>query len=197
MEALSPQLRSKPARWQIEWEVCEIAAMVSGVARDRVLPNSRMIEELGLDSLALIEFMYEIEDRYGIHLFNSAGQDESCKQVFTRRPLLLWDIAEAIEMLWDTRGTNNSKRWRHRVELGKACASEFATPAPFLQLGGWLSQSEWMRGALYEPLGPTGGGQMQFRRRTDGLRCVVLPSANVRLGSGDQPPRLAHVSRQF
>lgn len=38
-----------------------------GISEDKLLPTATL-ESLGLDSLAIIEFMFQIEDKFGIHI---------------------------------------------------------------------------------------------------------------------------------
>lgn len=38
-----------------------------GIAADRLLPDATL-ESLGLDSLAVIEFLFQIEDKFGIQI---------------------------------------------------------------------------------------------------------------------------------
>ncbi len=61
---------------------------------------------------------------------------------------------------------------------------------PFTQLDGKCSAGAWQDGQLYEPLGPNREGFPQYRRRTDGMRCVALPGAEVSIGNPD-PAALA------
>ena len=74
-----------PARWQIEWELCEIASDVSGVAREKISPTSRLIEDHHIDSLDLVDFLFRVEARFGITIPDH-GESGICKQVFTRNP---------------------------------------------------------------------------------------------------------------
>ncbi len=51
-----------------------------------------------------------------------------------------------------------------------------------MQLDGACSLKEWQAGQLYEPIGRNREGFRQFRRRTDGMRCVEIPGAEATIG---------------
>jgi formylglycine-generating enzyme required for sulfatase activity len=54
-----------------------------------------------------------------------------------------------------------------------------------MQLAGTCSDREWLDGPLYESLGTNRQGLRQFRRRTDGMRCTVVPEAEALIGNSD------------
>jgi acyl carrier protein len=43
-----------------------------GISREKLLPDATL-ESLGLDSLAVIEFMFQIEDKFGIRIPDQAN----------------------------------------------------------------------------------------------------------------------------
>ncbi len=72
---------------------------------------------------------------------------------------------------------------------------------PFTQLGGVLTREEGCKGDLYDRLADNDQGFPQFRRRTDGMRCILLPAAKVEVGSDadgalpdQQPKHFARIS---
>lgn len=200
MNSLTQFPEALPARWTIEWDLCDIAAKVSRLPRDRVSPTSRMIEDLGLDSLCFLEFLMEVESRYQIYIPNWVDEVGACKQVFTRRSLCLRDLAEVIEIVWPNRGKKLSRLGEYRAADARQIPNNVVDSVPFLQLDGRLSENEWMRGELYESLGVASSGVPQFRRRTDGMRSMLIPTGTVMLGSGptngqaDADERPAHTA---
>ncbi|HWN97299.1 MAG TPA: formylglycine-generating enzyme family protein, partial [Methylomirabilota bacterium] len=77
--------------------------------------------------------------------------------------------------------------------LGSRAAPSSVTAVPFTQLSGHISRRQWASQPLYEPMAPLTGGCAQFRRCTDGMRCVLVPEAEVEIGDDtgefDQRPR--------
>jgi len=51
-------------------EICAAIAERFGVERDKLVPEATM-ESLNIDSLSMIEFMFEMEDKLGINLSDS------------------------------------------------------------------------------------------------------------------------------
>jgi formylglycine-generating enzyme required for sulfatase activity len=97
--------------------------------------------------------------------------------MFVRQPVTIGVLAEIVLHQWGT-GTPPRKSWfapKPKPSPSKA--------TPFTQLGGVLSEREWLKGPLFESMAANGQGYSQFRRRTDGMRCVGLPAAEVQLGS--------------
>lgn len=182
-----------PARWQVEWELCEIAEDVTGIPRDRISPESRMIQDLHFDSLAFLDFIFRVEDRFGV-TFPDLGTDESAaKQVFTRNPLLLGDIAEIVLLQWGT--LKPQRRLRTRASIPAT------HHVPFMQLGQKLDAKKWTDGSLYEALPELSEGVPQYRRRTDGMRCAQISASTVEIGSDspdterdEQPAHSVHLS---
>ena len=48
-------------------DLINIFAETFGIAEDKLLPGATL-ESLGLDSLAVIEFLFQIEDKFGIQI---------------------------------------------------------------------------------------------------------------------------------
>jgi acyl carrier protein len=48
-------------------DLINIFAETFGIAEDKLLPGATL-ESLGLDSLAVIEFLFQIEDQFGIQI---------------------------------------------------------------------------------------------------------------------------------
>lgn len=159
----------------IEEQICDICSEQLGIRRDQVRPDSRLIEDLNCDSLDLVELIMEMEEFFGVALPDQPP-NPAYKSVFTRNPFRLKDLAELVYL---QRGTQPRKR---RGTSDKAPEPAPASSVPFTQLDGrWIPD----RGPLFEPL----SGAHQFRRRSDGMRCVRIPGAEVEIGS-DQPDAL-------
>ena len=180
-------------RWRLdemEQRVCDLASKQSGIAREKVFPHSRLIEDLHCDSLDLVELTMAIEDAFAVNLpFRAAdpGYDAVFKAVFTRRPFRLSDLAEAAYLRQGTGRPERNGR-RRATDAGPAPR----TSAPFTQLGGRWERPPGDASALWEPL-DADVSIPGYRRRSDGMRCVRVPSAEVEIG-GDLPDeRPAHV----
>jgi len=127
----------------------------------------------GGDSLDLIELVMELEDEFKVTL-----SDQWCEKAFTNpRTMTLRQLALAIGELMDTTAAPSPQ------------PTLLPTPVPervpFLQMGGRASVTEWLDGPLYEVLGANRNGVTEYRRRTDGMRCIQLPAASVEPGTCD------------
>jgi hypothetical protein len=101
------------------------------------------------------------------------------KSIFIRQPFRLSDLAEVVYLYQGT-GSPERKR-RQRIRASEA----YGTTMPFCQLSGhWNAGSGDQARSLFEPLGSV-NGIPQFRRRSDGMRCLLLPSAETTIGSND------------
>jgi sulfatase modifying factor 1 len=158
---------------EIEQRVCDIASHHLGIPRAKVVPSSRIIEDLGCDSLALLDFIMTLEESFRVSLPDKPG-NFVYKSVFTRSPFRLSDLAELIYL---QQGTGTPERKRRRESRREPPQS---LSLPFTQLDGrWQG---WVPGrqGLFEPLGIE--SSPQFRRRSDGMRCVLIPAAKVEIG---------------
>ncbi len=160
---------------EIEAKVLDVVSHQLGIARHKLRPTDGLIQDLHCDSLDLIELIVELEHAFEITL----PDDSACpvyKAIFTRQPFRLSDLAELVYLKQGT-GTPTRSGWRRR-----APKTQPAAMTPFSQLDGiWRPVSN---SALLEPLGRVGASR-QFRRQTDGMRCIEIPSAEVVIGSDD------------
>jgi acyl carrier protein len=167
---------------EVEEKVCVIASEQLGLSRERVSPSDRIIEDLHCDSLDMVELLMEVEEAFDITLPDDSP-DPVYKAVFTRQPFRLADLAE-IAYLRQGTGAPDRKGWRRA-----GTAPPPAPSLPFTQLGGRWEPSAARGMGLLEPL-ETEGSAPRFRRRSDGMRCVLIPSASVEIGC-DAPEALA------
>lgn len=160
----------------VEQRVCNVASELLGIAREKVLPSSRLIEDLHCDSLEMVELMMELEDEFGVTIPNEPTHPVG-KSVFTRHPFRLSDLAEIVYLQQGSGPPIRAESQQAKV-LAPNCSE-----LPFSQLSGrWQSGSSENQNALLEPIG-TKDGMPQFRRRSDGMRCVLLPAAELKMGS--------------
>ena len=68
-------------------DLINLFAETFGIAEDRLQPDATL-ESLGLDSLAVIEFLFQIEDKFGIQIPDQANP-----------PRTLGEMVELIEPL--------------------------------------------------------------------------------------------------
>jgi acyl carrier protein len=157
---------------EVEQRVCDLAATHMGFRRRDVLPSSRLIEDLHCDSLDLVEFVMALEQAFGVTIPDGRSAEPVCKAIFVRQPFRLADLAEVVYL---RQGTGDPRRSR---VTGEAAAPAGRT-VPFTQLDG-----RWGPGGErpFEPLGADARDR-QFRRRSDGMRCVLIPAAAVEIGS--------------
>ena len=161
----------------IEQLVPDLVAKQLGFERDEVLLSSRLIEDLGCDSLELIELIMELEDQFNITIPDKFD-DPVGKSMFTRSPFCIRDLAEIVYLQHGT-GTPVRSGWHRKIT---------SSPKPvalFTQLGGrWTPESTKTIPALFEELDRKDDIR-QFRRRSDGMRCFLLPTATVEVGNND------------
>ncbi len=171
---------------EVERRVCDIASEQLGVRRDRISPGDRIVEDLNCDSLDLVELLMEVEEAFGVTLPDQAP-NSVYKGVFTRQPFRLADLAELAYLRQGT-GTPDREGWR----LAKVPPP--STSIPFTQLGGRWEGPRGCDRPLYERL-EGAGAVPHYRRRSDGMRCIEIPSASVEIGSvspddpADERPR--------
>jgi sulfatase modifying factor 1 len=158
---------------EIERRVCDIASEQLGIPRHRVSPGDRIIEDLRCDSLDLVELLMEVEEAFGVTLPDKAPNPVA-KAIFTRQPFRLADLAEVAYLQQGT-GTPDRKGWRRVKEPLPAAPS-----TPFTQLDGRWERRDNDDRRLWEPL-EAAGTVPQYRRRSDGMRCLLVPSASVEI----------------
>jgi sulfatase modifying factor 1 len=160
---------------EIERRVCDIVSTQLRIPRNQVSPTDRLIEDLHCDSVELMDLFMELEDAFDVILTNQAP-NPVYKAVFTRQPFRLCDLAELIYL---QQGTGVPNRNRGRSVLVPSAST---VNIPFTQLDGRFDRGLRADQQLLEPLDPDGGSS-QFRRRSDGMRCVRIPGAEVEIGS--------------
>jgi formylglycine-generating enzyme len=160
---------------EVEQRVCDIASKQLYFSRDRISPESRLIDDLGCESLDMVELFLVIEEEFSITLPDDPANPVS-KAVFTRQPFRLADLAELVYLY---QGTGRSDRSFWRNERRELPAFE---ALPFTHLDGRWERPKNGEQRLFEPL-KSEGPLRQYRRRSDGMRCLLIPSASVELGS--------------
>src|SRR5437660_186732 len=169
---MSSQSPTPPPLWEIEVRVADITSRQQGIPREKITPESRIIEDLNVDSLDLVELIITLEEEFRVSIPDNIG-----KQMFVRSPLTISALAEIVRHQWGT-GILERKKW-----FGPRPKQVDPLTIPFTQLGRVPSKREWLDGELHESTASTAEGFSQFRRRTDGMRCVLIPAAEVELGS--------------
>lgn len=162
---------------EIQRRVCDIAVRHLGIDPEKAKPTSRLIEDLGIDSLDAVEFVMELEDEFQVTI----PEDGACpvgKSIFARQPFRLSDMAEVVYVNLGT-GKPQRSSWFRRLSPQTAPAT-----LPFTQLGGRLLIKP-IPDPLFEAL-ESNPAYPQFRRRTDGMRCVRLPGGTATIG-GEEP----------
>jgi formylglycine-generating enzyme len=159
---------------QIEYRVCDIAAEQLGFERAKVSPSDRLIEDLHCDSLDLVELLMEMEEVFLVTLPNEAP-NSVYKAVFLRSPFRLADLAELIYLQQGTAAPVRKEWRRERDRPAQGSAT------PFTQLGGRWQPAESQCTRILEAAST--GDDAQFRRTTDGMRCIRIPAAEVEIGS--------------
>jgi formylglycine-generating enzyme len=172
-----------PALWEIEFRVFDLLAEQTGICRALIHHDSRLIEDLNVDSLELVELILALEEQFDIHI-----PDDVARSTFVAGSITAGSLAKSVRQQWG-KGTVNRRRWFENRSPSQPLKMAFT------QLSGTITEHERFAGSLHEPLGLNEQGFPQFRRLTDGIRCVLLPEAVAELGSDaehslpDQQPK--------
>lgn len=59
---------AKIDRIEIETKVKEAISKTLGIKKENITPDKRLVEDLGMDSFASIELLFELEDKIGIEV---------------------------------------------------------------------------------------------------------------------------------
>lgn len=157
----------------IEQRICDLVATHFCLDRNALSPSNSFIEDFAADSLDMIEFVMEIEREYGVSLDNDSRHPIG-KSIFARQPFRIADLAEAVFNRLGGVAPHRSFPVR-----GPVAASKIESIA-FTQLGGrWIG-----RLAEYEPLFER-ISEVQYQRRSDGMRCIRIPPDTVEIGGDD------------
>jgi acyl carrier protein len=167
---------------EIEQRVCDVASKQFGILRHRISPSCSLVEDLGIDSLDLVEFIMDVEKEFCVTLPENPRNPVE-KTVFTRQPFRLCDLAELVYFQQGT-GSPERKGWLFQARPKPVPAHSM----PFTHLDGRWKGEPSGRQKLLEPLKAETSVQ-QYRRRSDGLRCILIPSACVEIGC-DAPDAL-------
>ncbi|MCP9851222.1 acyl carrier protein [Cyanobium sp. Morenito 9A2] len=49
-------------------ELRDLLVQVAGINHNKVQPNARFVEDLGMDSLTMLELLLEAEERFGVEI---------------------------------------------------------------------------------------------------------------------------------
>lgn len=163
-----------PSLVPIQEKICDIAAEQLWIPRSKVLASSRLIEDLHCDSLALVELLMEIEDELDVRIPDYYEANAVCKSVFTRPQGRISDLAEVVYLQAGVKKPDRSGSSKKRQ------STPVPPEIPFCQL-----DSKWNRISderLFDLL-EDGSTTRRFRRRSDGMRCVLIPAADVEIGT--------------
>ncbi|MBN8247658.1 MAG: SUMF1/EgtB/PvdO family nonheme iron enzyme [Verrucomicrobia bacterium] len=178
-----------PPLWELEVAVIRIISERQAIPVDQIRPESRTLEDLHIDSMDMVELILELEEQFAVSIPDDLG-----KRMFLRDPMTVAGLAEIVRHQWGT-GIPPRRDWRGRP---LPPVQGHAYPGtPFTQ---WDGCHDSLQKVRLDSASPTSGGHAQFRRSTDGMRCVLLPEAEVELGSDagapddEQPRHRARIS---
>jgi acyl carrier protein len=73
------QQSGAPSRATIEEAVISAVATTLRLPPEQILPTSRLEEDLGLDSMALIHVNIKVEERFGVHFLSVTRLNDNCE----------------------------------------------------------------------------------------------------------------------
>ena len=166
---------ARPSLQDIQTQVLDLTAEHIGVARDRITLDSRLVDDLGVESIDMVEWIMGIEEHFSLTLPEPADAgDLVYKEVFTRAGFTVGDMAELVHLRWENPPPPE------RPDMGQSHSPRLRSS--FSQMGGVL---ESRPSKLYRTLGQTKQGLERYRRMTDGMTCVGLPGGVVEIGCED------------
>ena len=179
---------------EIEPLVCELIVKALRCAPNEVQLDSRLIEDLNYDSLDMMDLIFVMEEEFDVDLAENPS-DPVSKKLFTRHSMRVRDLAEII-YLEQGRAEPN-----HRKQKPRIVPPDSNPSLPFTQLGSRFTENYPIADdVLYERLESNTEVPL-YRRRSDGMRCFLLPAAEVTLGSDsaeaevdERPPHTVSLS---
>lgn len=163
---------------EIEQKVLDVTSKQLGFPRDKISLSDRWIEDLRCDSLDAVELIMELEDAFGTSIpMSSESSDPVYKTIFTRQPFRLSDL---VELIYLNQGSGTPDR-NHHFRQPKIVLRP-AESISFTQLDGRWERDASNESNLFELI-ETKSSYPQFRRRSDGMRCIQIPAAEVEIGS--------------
>jgi len=169
-------MKRRPARPVLREKVREIVIEHTGHRPERVRLESRLVQDLGIDSLDLIELVLSIEEALDITIPEPAESgDPIFESVFTKPDFSVGDLAELVYLQWDSEGRRPGvNRWKGKITKATRSLS------PFSQWDGvWVPNAG---DPLFKALGANESGHRCYRRLSDGMGCVTIPAATVAFG---------------
>ena len=160
-----------PALWEIEFRLFELIAEQTGMCRALIHHDSRLLQDLNIDSLELVELVLAVEEEFAVSI-----PDDMTRLPFVSGSVTVGNLAEIVKDQWGKPRQDRSGWLEPRLVTRQPIET------PFTQLDGQLSD-ELRQGPLLDRLAPNEQGFPQFLRRMDGMRCVLVPAAEVELGT--------------
>ena len=153
---------------KVRWMV----AVHARVDFEEVSAETRFVRDLGIDSLDLVEMLLKLEKEFEVSFDNSESQ-----RVFTRGITTVRDLAEFVQK---NMGAGRPDRAEWEAKRRTYSTGEVDSPS---QLGGKLDAEEWSDVGLYRAIGENPQGFPLYQRRTDGMKCVLVPDGTAWIGS--------------
>src|SRR2546425_11243160 len=141
---MNSQPPTSPPLWEIKFRGAEITSRQQGIPREKVKPESRIIEDLNIDSLDLVELIIALEEEFRVGIPDDIG-----KQMFVRSPLTISGLAEIVRHQGGT-GVMERKRW-----FGRRPQQIAPVAVPFTHLAGVLPERVCLAGLLYDAVWST------------------------------------------
>lgn len=162
---------------ELEQRILQITIRQLELPQDKVHLDSRFIEDLGCDSLELVELLMAFEQEFQVEI-PDRQHSPLFKSIFTRRAYRIRDAAEVIFLL-----QRNAPLLSPGTKLERTSHTRVPVRTLFSQLGGrWEPDVENWAPPFFESL--EGSAVVpQYRRRSDGMRCLLLPAAKIDIGS--------------
>lgn len=166
--------KEMPDLRQIEEDLKVIICDACGLDDDELTPGQRIIEDLGIDSLDLIEIFSQIEDRFDVKIPHSDTSDLLLKAVFSRGPLRIADLAEVVYLV-----LMNGDLQANRSMGSNRPQTDHSKPR-FTQVSGVPWRQSTDEKSSFDDL-----GEGRYRRQIDGMICINIPAQRATIGSDE------------
>src|SRR4051812_43746008 len=125
---MTQQTAEPPPLWEIEFRLKNLVSEQNGIPREQIHRESRLLEDLHIDSLDLVELVLAAEE-----VFHVTIPEDVSRLPFVTGSVTIGDFAAIVRHQWGT-GEPQRKGW-----FAPKSRPQPVFSAPFTQRGGKLS----------------------------------------------------------
>ncbi len=165
--------RPRPSRAELLEQMRGLICEQCGVNARQVRSESRLVDDLGIDSLDMVELVMAVEEAFDVTIPDQDSERNPVLQfAFTKPGFTVGDFVDLIHMQWDD---------SPRIDRKPATDASVPSLAAFSQLDGVFDPKPRPE-LFFEPLIPNEQGHLTMRRWSDGMVSVTIPASSVKIG---------------